>query len=186
MGKTIINIQNEANVNAEGKLNCYRCKPVICLETGAVFTSITDAAENAGVHKTQMSKHLCGELRTVKGKHYCYLSRSIESLNAIVTRLRETSSMEDDARKWREYQAEQERKRQEEEKRLEYERKVKEKREFELAKARDKAKRRKEIYERQQAQAEEAKQRYEAAVSELAALENNDIDKVKEIEEEVA
>jgi hypothetical protein len=132
---TIINIQNEANINAEGKLSCHRCKPVMCLETGDVFTSITDAAEHAGVHKTHMSHHLCGQLRTVKGKHYCYLSRATDSLDAIVTRLRETSAMEEDARKWREYQAELEAKRKAEEKRIEDERKAKEQYEAAVAKA---------------------------------------------------
>ena len=112
-----INIQNEANINAKGKMNSKHCKPVICLETGEVFTSVIDAAEAIGAHQTNLSQHLNGKLRHVKGKHFCYLSRVNESLNAIVTRLRETAAIEEDAKRWQAYQAEQEAIRKAEEKR---------------------------------------------------------------------
>lgn len=122
-----INIQNEANIKAEGNLNCYRCKPVICIETGEVFTSITDAAEKAECSMQNISAHLMGKTRSVKGKHYCYLSRVSESLDAIVTRLRETAAVEEDAKRWKAYQAEQE-----------AIRKAEEKRQAEIAKAAEK------------------------------------------------
>ena len=187
MEKTTINIQNEANINAEGKLNCHRCKPVICLETGDVFTSITDAAEHAGVHKTHMSHHLCGQLRSIKGKHFCYLSRATESLDAIVTRLRETSAMEEDARKWREYQAEQEAIRKAEEKRIADERKAKEMYEANVQKAINKIERRRKMCSRLEQQyktaidrAMEAEKEYEMLTGKVYGEENY------EMEEEVA
>ena len=114
-----INIQNEANINGEGKLNSGNCKPVICIDTGDVYTSCMDAAESIGVHFTAMSAHLRGKTRTIHGKRYIYLSRVNEGLNAIVTRLRETASVEADAKRWREYQAEQEKIRKAEAKRAE-------------------------------------------------------------------
>ena len=110
-----INIQNAANIDAQGKLSSKNCKAVVCLETGDVYSSATDAAEAIGVTLSNMSCHLTGRTRTVKGKHYCYLSRVSENLNAIVTRLRETSAIESDAKKWQAYQAEQEAIRKEEE-----------------------------------------------------------------------
>lgn len=188
MEKTNINIQNEANINAEGKLSCHRCKPVICLETGDVFTSITDAAEHAGVHKTHMSHHLCGQIRSVKGKHYCYLSRATESLDAIVTRLRETSAMEEDARKWREYQAEQEAIRKAEEKRIADERKAKEMYEANVQKAINKIERRSKMCDRIHNQYNEAIARLMEAEKEYEALTGNSYVKSTntEKEEEVA
>lgn len=112
-----VNIQHEANIDAQGNLNSKHCKPVVCLETGEVYSSATDAAESIGVTLSNISSHLTGKSRSVKGKHYCYLSRVSESLNVIVTRLRETAAIEADAKKWQAYQAEQDAIRKAEEKR---------------------------------------------------------------------
>ena len=133
-----INIQNESNIKAEGKRSCHRCKPIICIETGEVFSSMTDAAEKLGCTESAVSAHLCGKSRSVKGKHYCYLSRVNESLDAIVTRLRETAAVEDAAKKWMAYEAEQEAIRKAEAKRAEEARKAEEKRQAEIAKLKEK------------------------------------------------
>ena len=138
MKKNTINIQNEANINAKGKFNSRHCKPVICLETGEVFSSVADAAEAIGCVANNLSTHLTGKLRSVKGKHFCYLSRVNESLDVIITRLRETAAVEEDAKRWQAYQAEQEAIRQEEERRAAEARKAEEKRIAELEKARAK------------------------------------------------
>lgn len=169
MEKTI-NIQNEANINATGKLHSKNCKPIICLETGEVFTSVTDAAKANNVYSQNMSMHLTGKRRSINGKHFCYLSRSMESLNAIVTRLRETSTMEEDARKWREYQAEQEAIRKAEEKRIADELKAKEEYEASVAKAKAKIERRLAMCERQRQQLVEAEKRLMDAEKEYEAL----------------
>lgn len=181
--KKTINIQNEANIKAKGTHSGTVSKPVICIETGDVYVSLTDAAEAVGTTLTNMSAHLCGKSRSVKGKHFCYLSRVNESLDAIVTRLRETSAVEDDARKWREYQAEQEaiRKAEEErieaerkaeEKRLEEERKAREKREREIAKADAKVERCQTIRDRIAAQLAEAERNLMNAQIEREALDD--------------
>ena len=141
MEKTI-NIQNYANIAAKGEMNSRHCKPVICLETGEVYTSVGDAANAIGCYANDLSSHLTGKKRTIKGMHFCYLSRATENLDTIVARLRETYSMEEDARKWREYQAEQEAIRKTEEKRIEDERKAKEEHEAAIEKAKAKIERR--------------------------------------------
>lgn len=170
MEKTIINIQDKANINAEGKLSSRHCKPVICLETGEVFTSVTDAAEKAGCVANNMSSHLTGKIRSIKGRHYCYLSRATESLDAIVTRLRETSAMEADALKWRAYQAEQEAIRKAEEKRIEDARKAKEMYEANVQKAIDKIERRHKMLERAKQQVNDITSRIMEAEKEYEAL----------------
>lgn len=167
---TTINIQNEANINAKGTRTNRCTKPIICVETGEVFTSVTDAAEFAGVALNNMSAHLTGRVRQIKGKHYCYLSRSIESLDAVMHRLRETSAMEEDARKWREYQAEQEAIRKAEEKRIADERRAKEEYEASVEKAKAKIERRLAMCERQRQQLIEAEKRLMDAEKEYEAL----------------
>jgi septal ring factor EnvC (AmiA/AmiB activator) len=168
--KNTINIQNEANIKAEGTHTYHTAKPIICIDTGEVYASVMDAVEQVGCHYSNMINHLKGRQRVCNGKHYCYLSRSTESLDHIVTRLRETAAMEEDARKWREYQAEQEAIRRAEEQRLEAERKEKEKRENDLLKAKSKLARRTEICERLANELARAEQRKMEAEIELEAL----------------
>lgn len=110
-----ITITNKTTMQAEGKRNNKNCKPVICIETGEVFTSSADAAEKVGVHFSAMSAVCTGKIKTCKGMHFCYTSAALENLNAVMERLREATALEEDARKWREQEAEKERIRLEEE-----------------------------------------------------------------------
>lgn len=165
-----INIHNNTNINAEGKLSSKHCKPVICLETGEVFSSVTDAADATGLNAQNLSTHLTGKKKSFAGKHWCYLSKATESLDAIVTRLRETSAMEEDARKWRAYQAEQEAIRMAEQKRIDDERKAKEQHEAAIAKAKAKLERCTTLCERLESELLRAEQRRMDAEAELQAL----------------
>lgn len=138
MKKTTINIQHEANITAKGTHTQKNNKSVICLETGEVWASVLDTADGIGCSPSNLINHLQGKQRSCKGKHYCYLSRVNESLDAIVTRLRETSAIEEDAKKWQAYKAEQDAIAKAEAKRLEEARKAEEKRQAEIAKLQEK------------------------------------------------
>ena len=162
--KQTINMQHEANIQAEGKLSGRKCKPVICLETGEVFSSMTDAAEYTEVTTATMSNHLTGRYRSVKGKHYCYLSRVSESLDTILARLRETAAIEEDAKKWKVYEAEQEAKRVAEQKRQEA-----------IAKAKEKVARAQGIHDTLAAKYREALNTLAQAQRELEALEDKEV-----------
>ena len=161
--KKTINMQHEANIQAEGKLSGRKCKPVICLETGEVFSSMTDAAEYTEVTTATMSNHLTGRYRSVKGKHYCYLSRVSESLDTILARLRETAAIEEDAKRWKAYEAEQEAKRIAEQKRQEA-----------IAKAKEKVARAQGIHDTLAAKYREALNTLAQAQRELEALEKEE------------
>lgn len=162
--KKTINMQHEANIQAEGKLSGRKCKPVICLETGEVFSSMTDAAEYTEVTTATMSNHLTGRYRSVRGKHYCYLSRVNESLDTILARLRETAAIEEDAKKWKAYEAEQEAKRIAEQKRQEA-----------IAKAKEKVARAQGIHDTLAAKYREALNTLAQAQRELEALEDKEV-----------
>ncbi len=130
-----ITIHKEATIKAEGKRQSRNCKPVICIETGKVFASATDAAEYMGVHYSMMSATCIGKVSTCKGMHFCYLNEALENLDAVMSRLRDACAMEVDAKKWRAQEAEKEAIRKAEERRLEEERKAREAYEKAVAKA---------------------------------------------------
>ena len=76
-------LTEHAEVNAKGKLNSGHTKMVICIDTGEVFTSGVDTAESIDVHPSVISLCCTGRIKTVKGKHYCYvkdLAKNLESL----------------------------------------------------------------------------------------------------------
>lgn len=177
MKKTTKILNNKSTYEAIGKLNGGNCRPV-ANDEGKRFTSMTDAAEYAGVSPQNMWNHLQPSgPRTCKGHVYFYIDKRDESFDTVMKRLAETTAEnerrkadEEDARKWREYQAELERKRKEEEARIEAERKAKEDYEKAVAKAVAKIERRCEIYERISQKLNEARARVTEAEKEYEAL----------------
>lgn len=181
MKDQIINIHNNATINAVGKFNSKHTKAVICKETGTIYSSITDAAKGAGVTYAMVWGNLNGKYKSVKGKHYEYLDNILDNPDDVFVQLRKTSaelkqakaenaSLAEDARKWREYQAEQERIRREEERRLEAERRAEEDRQNRIAKLTKRLERRKATEEQAIARAEKATARRKETEDELAAL----------------
>ena len=145
---TNINIQNEANISAKGERNNGNCDPCIILETGETFTSQVDLAKHLGVTACAVSSTICGRQQTLKGYHIISMSRLSEGADLILSRLRETSALEEAGKKWLAYEAEQERIRKEEEARLEAERKAKEEYEAKKQKLEDKILRRRKVSDR--------------------------------------
>jgi len=132
MKKHEIVLSEKTTYEAIGELNSRRCKQV-ANDEGMRFTSLTDAAKYAGVSPQNMWSHLNGNHHTCKGHVYFYVDKRDESFNAVMKCLAKTTEEinrrkadEEDARKWREYQAEQEAIRKAEERRLEEERKARE------------------------------------------------------------
>lgn len=149
MNKQQIVIRNEATViNATGKHNSGHCKSVIRLEDMKVFSSIIDAANDAGCHYSHMINHLLHPEKTksVKGMHYAYLRDVLCNPDNVFTNARKISDRltaetrradanaeradanEEKARLWDEYQAELRAAEEAEAKRIEAEAKAKEKR----------------------------------------------------------
>lgn len=89
MATTTLKIQNEANILSEGKKRTGNAKPVICIETGEVYNSVTDAAEKNGTRVDYMSSHLRGKTKTLHKKHFIYMSKATENLDTLTTHIRE-------------------------------------------------------------------------------------------------
>lgn len=52
------------------------CKPVFCVETNTIFSSVTEAAEKVGVHITTMANWLKGRTDSINGYHWKYYQES--------------------------------------------------------------------------------------------------------------
>ena len=88
-------LTEHAEVNAKGKLNSGHTKMVICIDTGEVFTSCTDAAENAEIHPSVMSLCCTGRTKTANGKRYCYVRDLAKNLEALTDSLQTKVNMLD-------------------------------------------------------------------------------------------
>lgn len=85
MKRVIIN--EKATINATGEKNGKACKPVICIDDGRVYTSVTDAAVANNVGADSISNCCNGKQRTANGKRFCFVSRvstRLEDLIAII------------------------------------------------------------------------------------------------------
>ena len=89
MATTTLKLQNEANILSEGKKRTGNAKPVICIETGEVYNSVTDAAEKNGTRVDYMSSHLRSKTKTLHKKHFIYMSKATENLDTLTTHIRE-------------------------------------------------------------------------------------------------
>jgi chromosome segregation ATPase len=174
---TTLNIHNETNINVKGIHTRTNAKPVICIDTGEVFASMTDAAEHIGVRPHSVSEHIKGRCKTINGKRFCLLSKATENLDILTSQITKLNADAEDARKWREYQAEQEaiRKAEEERIRAEQERiaaieRARQEREERKRKLEEKMARRQRIIERLSAELQRAMERYDEAANEYNAL----------------
>lgn len=84
---TII-IHEQASANAQGKKNNKHCKPVLCIDTGEIFSSVYDAAERYGVSACNVSMACNGKLKTSAGKKFCFIAKTSENIDAIVSRIK--------------------------------------------------------------------------------------------------
>ena len=86
-----ITITKQANAQAIGTRTHANCKPVLCITTGAIYASATDAAEKIGVSQATLCLAASGKIKTCKGKRYCYVNHVMQHLEEICenTRVRE-------------------------------------------------------------------------------------------------
>ena len=90
--------------DAKGIHTTYNNKPVMCITTGQVFASVTDAAHSVGSSVGTMSCALRHN-RPLKGKKFCFVAHVTEHLDELMVNARER---EEKASAYSEMQAHQE------------------------------------------------------------------------------
>ena len=153
-------IHDKSEIEAEGKHANGNAIPIICLDTGEVFTSMTDAAEKNGVTVGAMSFALKGTEHTCKGKRYCRISEATQYLSEITQNIR---TMEEKAKAYDEILAEKNAIVKAEEERLQT-----------ITKAKEKLARRKEIAYKCDERLRQAQERVAEAERELRELIGDD------------
>ena len=83
MTRTTITMTKESKVEAIGQHRQTNCKEVVCLDTGTVYTSVTDAAEAIGVTTPSLSYALNKPNAKCKGKKYIFAKSAVEHLGEI-------------------------------------------------------------------------------------------------------
>lgn len=81
-------ITGTSEMTAKGNRSNRRCKPVICIDTGVVYTSVSDAAEQNGVDQSAISMVCTGKSKFSKGKRYCFVSDMSEHYEDIAKHMR--------------------------------------------------------------------------------------------------
>lgn len=169
-----ITIKQAATINAKGKLNSRKCKPVICIDTGEVYTSATDAAQDNGTTIYGISTVCLGKAKTANGKRFCYVQDFPEHLSDITSRIsamnKGYAEMMEKAKAYDAILAEQEAKAKAEEDARKAKEKAEADRQKAIEKAKEKLERRKEIYARKKSELDEAHQYVKEAERELETL----------------
>ena len=73
-------------------------KPVLCIDTGLIYASLTDAAEDVGVTVTALSSCLRGKTNSCKGMSWCFVKESANHIEDITGRIRRANAEAEDAK----------------------------------------------------------------------------------------
>ena len=84
-------IQRKAIIRGKGKSCNGNTNAVLCISTGEVFTSATDAARHVGATQGHMSNACRGLKGSVKGKRYCYVKDINEHLDEVAESIRKAN-----------------------------------------------------------------------------------------------
>lgn len=76
----------------EGKLRSNHCKPVLCVEEGKVYSSVTDAANAIGAYAPDVSNCINGKKRMLKGKHFINANDKDACLAALLLQVERTGT----------------------------------------------------------------------------------------------
>lgn len=81
--KKNITVQREAFITGEGKRTNGNCNAVLCIDTGEIFSSGTDAAEKFGTTPANMSRACRNKGSRTAGHRFCYVKDINEYVDSI-------------------------------------------------------------------------------------------------------
>ena len=83
MEKREIQVTRMATAGVLGKRTNGNCKPVLCITTGSIFASGTDAAEILGINQANISAVCRGKRKMARGMQFCFVHQAVENIDAI-------------------------------------------------------------------------------------------------------
>lgn len=81
--KKNITVQREAFITGEGRRTNGNCNAVLCIDTGEIFSSGTDAAEKFGTTPANMSRACRNKGSRTAGHRFCYIKDIDEYVDSI-------------------------------------------------------------------------------------------------------
>jgi hypothetical protein len=85
-----VTLQPEVTVQMIGRRTRSHCKPVMCITTGQLFASCSDAAEYFGVIPSTISDLCHGRLKSLKGMEFMYIPNSADKIVAAANAISST------------------------------------------------------------------------------------------------
>ena len=92
-----LHVSKDAKAIAIGE-DRKNAKPVLCIDTGLIYASLTDAAEDVGVTVTALSSCLRGKTNSCKGMSWCFVKESANHIEDITGRIRQANAEAEDAK----------------------------------------------------------------------------------------
>lgn len=89
--KKTVKVQGKSELTAKGIHTNGNTKPVFCITTGEVFTSVHDAARATGIAQSSLSYSLQDPARTCKGKKFCFVTDMAEHLEEMAECIRKAN-----------------------------------------------------------------------------------------------
>lgn len=97
MNNITLQVSKDAKAIAIGE-DRKNAKPVLCIDTGLIYASLTDAAEDVGVTVTALSSCLRGKTNSCKGMAWCFVKESANHIEDITGRIRQANAEVEDAK----------------------------------------------------------------------------------------
>ena len=87
-------LHDKKEIIVKGERTSKSCKPVFCITTGEIFASGLDAAEAIGAYPADLSRHLNGKHKTIKGKRFCFVADVADHIDEIAEMIHVASEKE--------------------------------------------------------------------------------------------